>query len=107
VGVPRNCGSQLGQHALLRRGSHQPLENGGAPLDPAISGHDRVGAREKDKLENYVHNGICLGIPNARFSIGPKPSKALTLVEGQRILAIDWYACYQSLADGKDCEPPQ
>ena len=41
------------------------------------------------------------------FSSGPKPSKRLTLEEGQRILAIDWYYCYQSLAAGEDCEPPE
>jgi hypothetical protein len=91
------------------------LQNGGAPSDPrnlwpeAYHTHvkkDYVGAREKDKVENYVHNGICLGIPNAKFSSGPKPKKRLTLRQGQRILAIDWYRCYQSLADGEDCEPP-
>ena len=91
------------------------LQNGGAPSDPrnlfpeaynTFVKKDHVGAREKDKVENYVHNGICLAVPNAKFSSGPKPSKRLTLEEGQRILAIDWYACYQSLADGKNCEPP-
>lgn len=92
------------------------LQNGGAPSDPrnlfpeaynTFVKKDHVGAREKDKVENYVHNGICLAVPNAKFSSGPKPSKRLTLEEGQRILAIDWYACYQSLADGKNCEPPE
>jgi hypothetical protein len=91
------------------------LQNGGAPSDPrnlfpeaynSFVKKDHVGAREKDKVENYVHNGICLAIPNAKFSSGPKPSKRLTLEEGQRILAIDWYACYQSLADGMNCVPP-
>lgn len=91
------------------------LQNGGAPSDErnlfpeayntSVKG-DHVGAHEKDKVENFVHNGICLGIPNAKFSNGPKPKKRLTLEDGQRILAIDWYACYQSMADGKDCTPP-
>ena len=92
------------------------LENGGAPSDPknlwperynTDVKKDRVGAHEKDKVENYVHNGICLGVPNAKFSSGPKPKHRLTLEDGQRILAIDWYACYQSLAAGKDCQPPK
>jgi hypothetical protein len=91
------------------------LQNGGAPSDPrnlfpepyttTVDG-DRVGAREKDKVENYVHNGICLDVPYAKFSGGPKPKKPLTLEEGQRILAIDWYACYVSMVAGEDCTPP-
>lgn len=92
------------------------LENGGAPSDkrnlwpePFITGvdGDRVGAHEKDKVENFVHNGICLDVTNAKFAMGPKPKKSLTLAQGQRILAVDWYACYQKLADGKDCIPPK
>lgn len=91
------------------------LENGGAPSDPKnlypeayntkIKG-ETVGAHEKDKVENYVHNGICLDVANAKFSAGPKPKKSLTLEDGQRILAIDWYACYLSLSSSKDCVPP-
>ena len=91
------------------------LQNGGAPSDPhnlypegyntEVKG-DHVGAHEKDKVENFVHNGICLDVASAKFSAGPKPKKKLTLEEGQRILAIDWYACYQSMVDGKDCTPP-
>jgi hypothetical protein len=92
------------------------LQNGGAPSDSrnlwpepyntSVQG-DHVGAREKDKIENFVHNGICLDVADAKFSAGPKPRKRLTLQDGQRILAIDWYACYQQLADGNDCEAPQ
>jgi len=91
------------------------LQNGGAPSDArnlfpesyttTVEG-DRVGAREKDKVENFVHNGICLDVTNAKFSNGPKPKKALTLEDGQRILALDWYACYVSMVAGEDCTPP-
>ena len=79
------------------------LENGGHPRDPKnlypeayntmINGQ-RIGAHEKDAVENYLHNGICLDIPNAKFSSGPKPPRAITLTQGQTILANDWYACY-------------
>ena len=57
----------------------------------------------KDAVENYVHNGICLVIPNAKFSSGPKPSKPLTLQEGRDILRGDWFACYQKMKAGQDC----
>jgi len=90
------------------------LENGGHPRDPKnlypeaydteVNGQ-RVGAREKDQVENYVHNGICLDIPNAKFSVGPKPSQALTLEQGQQILRTDWYRCYLHLQERQDCLP--
>ena len=57
----------------------------------------------KDAVENYVHNGICHDVPNPKLSSGPKPSKALTLQEGQDILKGDWYACYVKLKASKDC----
>jgi len=89
------------------------LENGGDPRDPKnlypeayntrIDGK-RVGAREKDKVENYVHNGICLNVPKAKFSSGPKPQHALTLKQGQDILAKDWYACYLHMKKVEDCK---
>ena len=90
------------------------LENGGHPRDPKnlypeaydtqVNGQ-RVGAHEKDELENYVHNGICLDVPNAKFSSGPKPPHSLTLEQGQQILAIDWYKCYLRMKQRKDCLP--
>jgi hypothetical protein len=90
------------------------LENGGDPRDPRnlypeaynteVNGR-RVGAHEKDAVENYVHNGICREIPDAKFSSGPKPPHSLSLEQGQQILARDWYACYQHLNAGEDCVP--
>ena len=90
------------------------LENGGDPKDPRnlypeayntqVNG-ERIGAHEKDKVENYVHNGICLDVPDAKFSPGPKPSHSLTLQQGQRILAGDWYRCYLEMKEGQDCSP--
>jgi len=89
------------------------LENGGNPSDPKnlwpepyntkVDGK-RIGAHEKDQVENYVHNGICLDVPNAKFSMGPKPPHSLTLKEGQAILANDWYACYLKMKAGEDCK---
>jgi len=88
------------------------LENGGHPRDPKnlypeayntmIAGQ-RVGAHEKDAVENYVHNGICLDIPNAKFSSGPKPPHSITLTQGQAILANDWYACYLHMKKLESC----
>jgi hypothetical protein len=40
-------------------------------------------------MENSVHNGICLDIPNAKLSARPKPPHALTPEQGQAILAKD------------------
>jgi hypothetical protein len=75
------------------------LENGGDPRDgknlypeaynTKVNGQ-RIGAHEKDAVENYVQNGICLNIPNAKFSVGPKPPRAVTLAQGQKILSTDW-----------------
>ena len=90
------------------------LENGGDPKDPRnlypepyytdVNGQ-RIGAHEKDAVENYVHNGICLDIPSAKFSSGPKPKHSLSLAQGQQILANDWYACYVHMKAGEDCAP--
>jgi len=65
---------------------------------------ERVGAREKDKVENYIHNGICLNVSDAKFSSGPKPSHSLTLEQGQSILG-DWYKCYLQMKEGQNCLP--
>ena len=88
------------------------LQNGGAPSDErnlypeAYNTRGQEGQRRsarKDKVENFIHNGICLDIPNAKLQAGAKPTKSMTLEEGQRILAIDWYACYRSMVAKKDC----
>ena len=58
----------------------------------------------KDAVENYVHNGICLNVPDAKFSEGPKPPSPLTLAQGQAILKGDWYACYLRMRQGRACQ---
>ena len=50
-----------------------------------------------------TRSGICLNVPDAKFSMGPKPSKSLTLAEGQKILSANWYVCYLAMAVGDDC----
>jgi hypothetical protein len=59
--------------------------------------------KKKDAVENFVHNSICLDVPNAKFSSGRKPSKSMSLAEGQAILRDNWYICYQAMIAGDDC----
>jgi hypothetical protein len=49
------------------------------------------GALQKDKVEGYVHDAICLDIPNAKFSNAKKnrPPESVTLKRGQEILTTD------------------
>ena len=60
------------------------LELGGSPTDPRNlwpeSYRPRPGAREKDVVENYLHEQVCAG--------------RLTLVEAQSRIAGDWYRVY-------------
>jgi len=93
------------------------LENGGAdsinniwpecgpdwPTGARVSLQQRY-FKMKDAVENYVHNGICLNVPDAKFSEGPKPPAPLTLEQGQAILKGDWYACYQKMKQNKACD---
>jgi len=117
-----NAGAKRIDESLCKPNSDSPhcyeedhiisLENGGDPMDPrnlwpepynTQVGGQRVGAHEKDAVENYVHNGICLNVPNAKFSMGPKPPHALTLKQGQDILAHDWYGCFLKMQKHEDC----
>jgi hypothetical protein len=43
------------------------------------------GAHEKDKVENYLHAQVCSG--------------AMTLAQAQQVIAADWYAVYQQIAN--------
>jgi uncharacterized protein YgiM (DUF1202 family) len=88
------------------------LENGGDPRDPRnlwpepyktqIEGQT-VGARQKDTVENYIHNAICFNIPGHK-SHGTAAHASLTLQRGQEILAGDWYACFVTIKKGQDCK---
>jgi hypothetical protein len=64
------------------------LELGGAPRDvanlwPEAYAGNR-GARQKDRVENYLHAQVCAG--------------ARTLSEAQRLIATDWVSVFEELA---------
>lgn len=66
------------------------LELGGNPTDPANLWPEPYnasiadgGAKNKDKVENYLHAQVCSG--------------ALTLQEAQQKIVNDWYAVYKSM----------
>jgi hypothetical protein len=87
------------------------LENGGDPRDPRnlwpepyktqIDGQT-VGARQKDTVENYIHNAICFNVPGHKTH-GTAAHASMALRRGQEILAGDWYACFVAIKQGKDC----
>ena len=66
-----------------------PLELGGNPVDPGnlwpepyVTSVQDGGAKDKDKVENYLHDQVCLGV--------------ISLAEAQREIATDWYKVYVS-----------
>jgi hypothetical protein len=67
-----------------------------------------VGALEKDKVEDHIHDEICFDTPNAKMSALAKkfpPTVSVTLQRGQEILATDWYGCYLNMTQGnKPCQ---
>ena len=88
------------------------LENGGHPRDPrnlwpepykTQIGGQTVGARQKDTVENYIHNAICFDVPGHK-SHGTAAHASMTLQRGQEILAGDWYACFSTIKKGQDCK---
>ena len=60
------------------------LELGGNPNDPRNLWPEpynpRPGARQKDTVENYLHNQVCAG--------------TMTLIDAQNAIATDWYKVY-------------
>lgn len=91
------------------------LEVGGNPRDPRnlwpepwhqlVAGID-LGARAKDKVENYVHDEVCFNVPNHKVSSDKAhPATApVTLARGQQILSSDWYACYLQYQAKQPCK---
>jgi hypothetical protein len=66
-----------------------PLELGGNPTDPKnlwpepyTTSVQDGGAKDKDKVENYLHDQVCLG--------------GISLADAQREIATDWYRVYVS-----------
>ncbi len=76
------------------------------PWTLSVSGQD-LGAHTKDLVENYIHDEVCYSVPNAKWSPTVKqypPTISIPLAEGQRILASDWYACYQKMIARQPCQ---
>lgn len=83
----------------VQRANWNHLHPGGAAVLP--------GSLEKDMVENYVHDEICFGLPNAKMSTYAKrfpPTVTIPLARGQQILASDWYACYQKMQQHQPCQ---
>lgn len=101
TGANQTC--ELDHLISLENGGGDGLDNIWPECGPANVSLNQRWFKKKDAVENYVHNAICLDVPDAKFSFGPKPSKALTLNEGQAILRDNWFACYVKMRAGDDC----
>ena len=77
LGLPGGTGDYEEDHFIS-------LELGGHPTDPRNLWPEpynpKPGARQKDVVENYLHQQVCAG--------------AMTLVQAQRAIASDWYKVY-------------
>jgi len=90
---------QIAQHGYADRNPRDyqedhlvPLELGGAPRDPAnlwpepnvatLPDGTPVGSRQKDDLEDFLHQQVCMG--------------AMRLVDAQRAMATDWIAAWEA-----------
>jgi hypothetical protein len=89
------------------------LEDGGNPTDPrnlwpepynTTVGGVIMGAHQKDVVEGFIHDEICYDIPNSKKHSYIPATASVTLKRGQEILAGDWYACYESIKEGKPCK---
>jgi hypothetical protein len=101
TGANQTC--ELDHLISLENGGGDGLDNIWPECGPANVSLNQRWFKKKDAVENYVHNGICLNVPDAKFSSGPKPSKALTLDEGQAFLRGNWFACYLKMQAGDVC----
>jgi hypothetical protein len=89
------------------------LENGGNTTDPrnlfpepfnTHVGGVIMGAHQKDVVEGFIHDEICYDIPHAKKNSYIPATTSITLKRGQEILAVDWYACYESIKKGNPCK---
>lgn len=101
TGANQTC--ELDHLISLENGGGDGLENIWPECGPANVSLNQRWFKKKDAVENYVHNGICLDVPDAKFSPGPKPSKSLKLEEGWAILRDNWFTCYVKMQAGADC----
>jgi hypothetical protein len=89
--------------------SNQPMsQRQRSQWDKAHPGSSQVlpGALQKDKVESYVHDEVCLDIPNAKFNSprANRPTESITLRRAQEILAQDWYMCYLKMKYRMACK---
>lgn len=84
-GVPNEPGKHEVDHFIS-------LELGGSNMvtnlwpEPYVTpdAPNKIGAREKDKVENYLHDQVC--------------KNAMTLPQAQEQIRTDWYAVYLKIA---------
>lgn len=90
-----------------------PLEDGGDPRDPrnlwpepynTHVGGVIMGAHQKDVVEGFIHDEICLDVPHSKTTSYIPATASVRLKRGQEILAGDWYACYESIKKGEPCK---
>lgn len=64
------------------------------------------GSLQKDRVEGYVHDGICLDVPDANFrnKKANRPPHSITLQRGQEILTADWFMCFLKMKHHLGCE---
>jgi hypothetical protein len=90
------------------------LEGGGNPFDPPnlwpeptsrTPGVNGAGWETKDRVECFLHDAICFEVPNHKTTSQKyHPTRLIPLQRAQEILAQDWYACYEDMVKGKDCQ---
>ena len=85
----------------IKSGARDPRNLWPEPYKTQIDGQT-VGARQKDTVENYIHNAICFNVPGHKTH-GTAAHASMALRRGQEILAGDWYACFVAIKQGKDC----
>jgi hypothetical protein len=109
----KKCVPQSNQPSCYEEDHLIALEDGGHPTDPrnlwpepykTMVGGVVVGAKQKDLVENFVHDEICFNIPNHRKSSKIPARISITLARGQQILSMDWYACYLAMQQHQDCQ---
>jgi len=49
-----------------------------------------MGTHQKDVVEDFIHDEICYGIPNAKKNSCTPATTSVTLKRGQETLAADW-----------------
>jgi hypothetical protein len=107
------CVTHSGNMACYEEDHLIPLEDGGNPTDPSnlwpeayntTVGGVIMGAHQKDVVEGFIHDEICYDIPNSKKTSPIPATTSITLKRGQEILAGDWYACYESIKEGKPCK---